>query len=135
MAAPGRRIPFLPQPDVESEEHLEALLDDLPAVEPKPPLPFVPADLPTEGGASDADLALFLDTLQAETQVFVAAQFSRLQGQLAERSPASTELDEARAMVAALREENARLLRQLDLFERAFENLKALTSDVEAASR
>ena len=134
MAQPARRIPFLPQAEDASEEELDAVLEKLPSVEPKPPLPFPPADAAQAPRPSSAELELFLDSLQAETQVFVATQFARLQAELGGLvSPA--ELDEARAVIAELREQNARLLRQLDLYERAFRSLKDLADDVEEASR
>lgn len=114
----GRRIPFLPRADDASEEHLEALIEELPEVAPKPPLPFVPADAP----AMQADEEL--DDLLA-----------RLRERLSSRAGDPRRLDALRAELAALRDENARLLRQLDLYERAFRSLKDLASDVEEASR
>lgn len=127
-AAPGRRmIPFLPQAEDEVDV---ALIDELPEVAPKEPLPFPLAD-----GGHAPDMPLFLDTLEAETQVFIAAQFTRLQARLDARGGNGEDVEQLRATIAHLREENARLLRQLDLFERAFRTMKELAVDVEEASR
>lgn len=133
VAAPSRRIPFLPRP--ESEDDLHALLDELPEVAPKPPLPFPPAD--ADAAIADEELAILLETVQAETQLFVAAQHARLRAQIAARTPGAdaVELAQLRAAVTELRDENARLLHQLDLYERAFRTLKDLAIDVEEASR
>lgn len=129
---PGRRIPFLPRSEREDEEHLDALLEELPEVDPEPMLPF------GAGGAREAgpeDLDDLVRSLDAETQIFVSAQFARLRARLDASAPSARELAEARALIAGLREENARLLRQLDLYERAFRSVKELASDVEEASR
>lgn len=133
----ARRTPFLPQLPAEDLDVLltEAVLDELPEVQPRAPPPFPLADAPgAYAGALPTELDLLLETLQAEAQLTLAAQFARVQEALAAHAAGlEARLAEADALVGELREENARLVHQNDLYERAFETLKGLTRDVEDA--
>jgi len=95
---PVRQLRPTRAPPPAAEEELDlALLDALPEVAPKPPLPFPRAE--------------------------------------AELETAEQELARLRVIVAELRDENTRLVRRLDLYERALEAYRALAADVEDALR
>lgn len=129
---PGRRIPFLPRSEREEEGLLDALREELPEADREPQLA---SRSPDTQSAGREDINAFVGSLGAETQVFILGQFARLRAKLDVHAPSPLEVAQARALVAGLREENARLLRQVDLYERAFRRLRELASDVEEASR
>jgi hypothetical protein len=154
---PSRRTPFLSQ--AKDDDIDPSLLEGLPDVAEQPPLPFPLADAPgyeyvpesepqpqpqpepepyAEGEpyaeTPAGDLQLLIDTLHAEAQNALTAQFVRLAEELSARGgDAEARLAEALTTIEELRTENARLLRQIDHYDRAFQTLRSLTQDVDEA--
>ena len=136
-----RRTPFLPhraeepreEPDLESLT--EEFLNALPDVEPQEPPPFPIAQ--PEPAPTNVDVSAFqvlFETLQTQAHLDLGAQFARLHEALAAHmADVEARLAEAERTIEALRDENARLVHQNDLFERAFANLKELTQGVDDA--
>lgn len=133
-----RRTPFLPHraEELDLETLTEQLLETLPDVEPQAPPPF-PVAQPEPSDAPQADATAFevlFETLQTQAHLDLSAQFARLHQALAAHvADVEARLADAERTIEALRDENARLVHQNDLFERAFDTLKGLTKDVDDA--